>query len=100
MQDFWITFVTDLDPGGMLILLVQQSPLLVKMTHDKGGWPRYDLDSKQVMQLQRDNLTHIRDGETQSLRIVLAANRPPSKDWDEEKTDFSNTVRVLREFQK
>ena len=30
MQDFWINFVTDLDPGGMLILLVQQSPLLVK----------------------------------------------------------------------
>jgi len=49
------------------------------MTHDKGGWPRYDLDSKQVMQLQRDNLTHIRDGETQSLRIVLAANRPLPK---------------------
>jgi len=70
------------------------------MTHDEGGWPRYDLDSKQVMQLHRDNLTHIRDGETQSLRIVLMANCPPSKDWDEEKTEFSNTVRVLREFQK
>ena len=30
MQDFWITFVNDLDPGGMLILLVQQSLLLAR----------------------------------------------------------------------
>ena len=29
MQDFWITFVNDLDPGGVLIL-VQQSPLLAR----------------------------------------------------------------------
>ena len=30
MQDFWINFVNDLDPGGMLILLVQQSLLLAR----------------------------------------------------------------------
>jgi len=70
------------------------------MTYDKGGWPRYDLNSKQVMQLHRDNLTHIRDGEAQSFGTVLMAYCSPSKDWDEEKTEFSNTVRVLREFQK
>ena len=29
MQDFWINFVNDLDPGGVLIL-VQQSPLLAR----------------------------------------------------------------------
>ena len=46
------------------------------MTHDKGGWPRYDLSSKQVMQLIRDNLTHIRDGETRSSGIVLMADCP------------------------
>jgi len=34
------------------------------MTYDKGGWPRYDLDSKQVMQLNRGNQTPIPDGET------------------------------------
>ena len=50
------------------------------MTHDEGGWPRYDLDSKQVMQLHRDNLTHIRDGEsTHSSGIRLMANRPLPK---------------------
>jgi len=31
---------------------------------DKGGWPRYDIDSKQVMQLNRGNQTPIPDGET------------------------------------
>ncbi|KAL9714427.1 hypothetical protein Ac2012v2_002742 [Leucoagaricus gongylophorus] len=53
MQDFWIHFVSDLDPGG--------------------GWPRYDLNSKQVMQLNRNNQTHIPDGETQSSGITLTA---------------------------
>jgi len=33
--------------------------------------------------------------------IGLMANCPPlRKDWDVEKTEFSNSMRVLREFQK
>ncbi|KAF9448653.1 alpha/beta-hydrolase [Macrolepiota fuliginosa MF-IS2] len=47
-----------------------------------GGWPRYDNQNRGVMQLKRDNITAIPD------------------DWDVEKTDFSNTELVLREFQK
>jgi len=43
------------------------------MIYDQGGWPRYDLNSKQVMQLNRNNQTHIPDGETQSSGITLTA---------------------------
>jgi len=62
LRDFFINFVNDLNPGG--------------------GWPRYDNQTRMVMQLMRDNITAIPD------------------DWDVDKTDFSNTELVLGEFQK
>lgn len=33
------------------------------METETGGWPRYDNGSKRVMQLKRDNITVIPDGE-------------------------------------
>ncbi|KAI0778729.1 alpha/beta-hydrolase [Trametes elegans] len=62
MADFYINFVTDLDPGA--------------------PWPRFTLESKQVLQLKRDNVTAIPD------------------DFLANKSDFLNSARVLAEFQK
>lgn len=69
----------------------------------KGAWPRYNLKTKTVMQLMRDNLTHILDGKAHvpsSQARELTTAPPLSSDWDTEKTDFCNTDRVHREFQK
>ncbi|KIK62641.1 hypothetical protein GYMLUDRAFT_991661 [Collybiopsis luxurians FD-317 M1] len=62
MLDFYINFINDMNPG---------SP-----------WPRYTAQSKNVMQLLRDNITAIPDN------------------WDLDKTDFLLTQEVLDEFQK
>ncbi|KXN93224.1 hypothetical protein AN958_00148 [Leucoagaricus sp. SymC.cos] len=55
LKDFWINFVSDLKPGG--------------------GWPQYDNRSKNVMQLKRDNITHIPDGEA-----VLRSDRKRTRE--------------------
>lgn len=62
MLDFYINFINHMDPG---------SP-----------WPRYNTQSKQVMQLLRNNITAIPDS------------------WDVDKTDFCLTEEVISEFQK
>ncbi|KAF8150884.1 alpha/beta-hydrolase [Crassisporium funariophilum] len=62
MRDFYINFVNDLNPGA--------------------GWPRYTANSRNVLQLKRDNITVIPD------------------DFDLEQTNFINTAKVLGEFEK
>ncbi|EKM61505.1 uncharacterized protein PHACADRAFT_248163 [Phanerochaete carnosa HHB-10118-sp] len=62
MTDFYINFVNDLSPGA--------------------PWPRYTLETKQVLQLQRDNITVIPD------------------DFLVNKTDFENSPAVLAQMQK
>jgi len=62
MRDFYINFINDLNPGP--------------------AWPAYNLKTKGVLQLMRDNITIIPDV------------------WDTDKTDFINSARVLAEFQK
>ncbi|ESK95924.1 carotenoid ester lipase [Moniliophthora roreri MCA 2997] len=62
MTDFYINFINDLNPGP--------------------EWPKYDLETRPVLQLLRGNVTVIPD------------------DWDVDKTDFLNSEKVLEEFQK
>ncbi|OBZ79051.1 Lipase 3 [Grifola frondosa] len=62
LTDFYINFVTDLDPGS--------------------EWPQYELATKHVLQLMRNNITVILDD------FLLA------------KTTFLDSSRVLNEFQK
>ncbi|KAI0673681.1 alpha/beta-hydrolase [Trametes maxima] len=62
LADFYINFISDLDPGA--------------------PWPRFTTESKQVLQLMRDNVTAIPD------------------DFDLGKTTFLDSARVLNEFQK
>ncbi|KAK7686725.1 hypothetical protein QCA50_010325 [Cerrena zonata] len=62
MLDFYINFVNDLNPGG--------------------EWPAFNTQTKQVLQLMRDNITAIPD------------------DFELEKTEFLTSPEVLAEFQK
>ncbi|KAI0361028.1 alpha/beta-hydrolase [Trametes cingulata] len=62
MAEFYINFINDLNPGA--------------------PWPRFTLQSKQVLQLMRNNITAIPD------------------DFLAEKTNFLDSTRVLAEFQK
>ncbi|CDO73084.1 hypothetical protein BN946_scf185007.g138 [Trametes cinnabarina] len=62
MADFYINFINDLDPGA--------------------PWPRFTPNSKNELQLMRDNITVIPD------------------DFDLAKTTFLESTRVLAEFQK
>ncbi|KAG6877442.1 hypothetical protein C0993_007250 [Termitomyces sp. T159_Od127] len=43
MLDFWLTFVHEMNPGD--------------------NWPKYTLENRSVLQLQRDNITTIPDGD-------------------------------------
>lgn len=60
--DLYINFINDLNPGAV--------------------WPQYTLDSKQLLQLKRDNITAIND------------------DFNLEMTDYDNTAKVLDEWEK
>ncbi|KAH7928068.1 alpha beta-hydrolase [Leucogyrophana mollusca] len=62
MTSYWINFVNDMNPGP--------------------SWPRYDISSKQVMQLMRDNVTLIPD------------------DFSLTRTDYLNSPPLLAAFEK
>ncbi|EIW63971.1 alpha/beta-hydrolase [Trametes versicolor FP-101664 SS1] len=62
MADFYINFINDLNPGA--------------------PWPQFTLETKQVLQLMRDNITAIPD------------------DFNLQKTDFLDSTVVLGQFQK
>ncbi|KAF5349774.1 hypothetical protein D9758_010227 [Tetrapyrgos nigripes] len=82
MLDAWLNFVNDLNPG-------------------LNGWPAYTPEDRQVMQLLRDNITVISDGEDAQLPMSVGSLVITFMiDWDTDKTDFLNSRRVLEEFQK
>ncbi|OJT04456.1 hypothetical protein TRAPUB_4726 [Trametes pubescens] len=62
MADFYVNFINDLNPGA--------------------PWPQFTLQTKQVLQLMRDNITAIPD------------------DFNLQKTTFLDSTHVLGEFQK
>jgi hypothetical protein len=63
------------------------------------NWPRFNQTAeKPVMQLQRDNSTLIPDSKHYLSTCYQFIDGGP--DFDLEKTDFFNMVRVLGEFQK
>ncbi|TCD70105.1 hypothetical protein EIP91_004834 [Steccherinum ochraceum] len=51
LTDFYLNFVTDLNPGG--------------------GWPQFEPRTKQVLQLKRDNITVIPDGMSFGVRSAI-----------------------------
>ncbi|KAI0692949.1 alpha/beta-hydrolase [Cytidiella melzeri] len=62
LTDFYLNFINDLNPGA--------------------PWPQFNLETKQVLQLQRNNITVIRD------------------DFNLEKTMFLDSVNTLAQMQK
>ncbi|THH13515.1 hypothetical protein EW146_g6719 [Bondarzewia mesenterica] len=79
--DFYLNFVNDLNPGP--------------------AWPEFTLQTKQVLQLMRDNVTAVPDGEEYCLmRESIMTAFIFDVDWSIEQTDFLSTQKVLNEFQK
>lgn len=62
-------------------------------------WPQFTLQTKQVLQLMRDNITAIPDG-TLSGRYYRATNLRVFLDFNLQKTEFADSMHVLNEFQK
>lgn len=62
--DFYVNFVSDLNPGGKK--LGTFAALAKSNGVRKATWPQYDLATKPVLQLKRDNITVIRDGKSQN----------------------------------
>jgi hypothetical protein len=97
MKDIWINFVNDLNPGGMALHMNQSRPKCSFSTLD--NWPRYEQTAeKPVMQLQRGNTTLVPDGKW--YLSVIDQVTHGNLDFDLEKTDFINSVRVLGDFSK
>ena len=60
MTDFYVNFISDLSPGGgFLILLTTYITLIVVPV---GVWSAFEANSRQVINLQRDNVTLVPDG--------------------------------------
>ena len=60
MTDFYVNFISDLSPGGeFLILLTTYISLIVVPV---GVWSAFEANSRQVINLQRDNVTLVPDG--------------------------------------
>jgi hypothetical protein len=70
MLDFYIKFVSDLNPGRMYFFQFFRfwGSVCAAIYPVVASRPQYDPDSKQVLQLQRDNITSITDGAPQ-LRL-------------------------------
>ena len=62
MADYYINFVADLHPGGEL--LHQLASTRARLIISVATWPQYDLSSRKLLQLKRDNITVITDGES------------------------------------
>lgn len=62
-------------------------------------WPQFTLQTKQVLQLMRDNITVIPDG-TPSRYYHATNLTGVALDYKLQKTDFADLTRVLDEFQK
>lgn len=64
-----------------------------------GGWPKFDTKTKLLMGLQRDNVTVIKDGESNILALFLPITKCVV-DFNLAKTNFLNSATVLNEFEK
>ena len=63
LTDYWINFVNDMNPGGMEAFRLH---LIRSSWPPIAGWPQFELKSKPVLQLLRDNITVILDGSRHS----------------------------------
>ena len=62
-------------------------------------WPRYD-ETKQLLQLQRDNITAINDGMSRSTLAPINSCSSSPQDFHVTQTNFLNSARVLNAFEK
>jgi hypothetical protein len=67
-----------------------------------GQWPAYKHGTKTVLQLIRNNITLIDDGQfmRNHLRYDSIFDLWSMIDWDLKRTNFINTAKVLNEFEK
>lgn len=72
------------------------------LDHITAKWPAYENGAKTVLQLIRNNITLINDGQSSIAvkEFVLIFDFGYLIDWDLEKTNFMNTAEVLNEFEK
>ena len=97
MTDFFLNFVNDLNPGRKW----HQLPYIrASFDTHTAGWPRYETSTKKILQLQRGNITAIRDGQYNPTDRVLHRLISARADFFKEKTDFANSATVLAQFQK
>lgn len=79
MLDFYITFVNDLNPGRMYFFnsfVCFGGGVCAAIYPVVASWPQYNPDTKQVLQLQRDNITSITDGAPQLRSTALSLPVP------------------------
>lgn len=69
LTDFYINFINDLNPGGAIAPSFDFLQELTE-THE-ASWPRFTLETKQVLQLMRNNVTAIPDGAPHSYVSIL-----------------------------
>lgn len=63
------------------------------------SWPRFTSSGKEVLQLMRDNITAIRDGQWIVCAMIILTYFI-NTDFRVEKTDYLNSAEVLNEFEK
>ena len=75
--DFYINFVTDLDPGCKHVQL-KTSFTPTDIPFLKAEWPQFDPINRHVLQLMRNNITIIPDGSFPKHSFSLRAPLTPS----------------------
>ena len=75
--DFYVNFITDLEPGCKHIqLTIQSTPIDIPLL--KAEWPQFDPINRHVLQLMRDNITVISDGSFSKHSFSLRTTLRPS----------------------
>ncbi len=77
MADFYVNFISDLHPGGDLQSYRVYPPRLT-LSSLSAPWPQYELATKSVLQLMRDNITAIPDG-THHLHLPVCSVTDPEE---------------------
>ena len=74
MLDFYINFVNDLNPGGERnCSLPSKSHFYFKFHFaSPEPWPEFTSDRKQLLQLMRDNITVVDDGERRGAMNIIS----------------------------
>lgn len=75
---------------------------LIRTLDIPAQWPAYKHGTKTVLQLIRNNITLIDDGQSMCnhLRYDSIFDLWSLIDWDLKRTNFINTAKVLNEFEK